>query len=576
MRRALLIISAIPWIAACAAPAFDAEVTPLLQKKCLSCHSGKGRANLDLRTEASILRGGKSGPAIQAGNSEHSLLIEKVVSKSMPPVGEKLTDPQIATLRNWIDRLTPAVQVTEADVLPVFQMRCVVCHGKRKQEGGLDLRTQASRLRGGKSGPAIVPGKPDASPLYQKIADGQMPPPKLLVEYFVRPPTTEEVETVRKWISAGAPPAPKVQNEANSDGLVTDKDRQFWAFQPPVPPAVPMQRRASDVRNPIDAFLLQKLESKKLAYNAPAPKFTLLRRVFLDLTGLPPTPADIETYLKDSRPDAYDRLVDRLLESPRYGERWGKFWLDAAGYSDSEGIIDEDLVRGNAWRYRDYVIQSFNQDKPFDRFLVEQIAGDELTDYRHAKQVTPELMEKLVATGFLRQVPDGTYSPANGSIAERMDVISDEVQVLSSAVLGLTIGCARCHNHKYDPIPQRDYYRLSAILQSAYDPYDWVKPTERYLDYAPEAERKAAAAHNAPLEAEIKKLEAELEIKAKPYREKLLAGSTDKTIKIKDEDLAAKYPEFRMETGDLRKNIAETKKKLREKPRIRALYEMGG
>ena len=209
-----------------------------------------------------------------------------------------------------------------------------------------------------------------------------------------------------------------------------------------------------------------------------------MRRAWLDLTGLPPTPADIDAYLKDKRPDAYERVIDQLLASPRYGERWGKFWLDAAGYADSEGIIDEDLVRPNAWRYRDYVIRAFNSDKPYDQFLTEQIAGDELVDYKHAKQVTPAILEKLTATGFLRLTPDGTYSPANGSVAERVNVIADEIEVLSSSVMGLTVGCARCHNHKYDPIPQRDYYRLGAILQSAYDPYDWVKPTERYLDYA--------------------------------------------------------------------------------------------
>jgi hypothetical protein len=171
------------------------------------------------------------------------------------------------------------------------------------------------------------------------------------------------------------------------------------------------------------------------------------------------------------------RLVDRLLESPHYGERWGQFWRsNAAGYSDSEGIIDADHRRAHAWRYRDYVIRSFNSDKPYDQFLIEQIAGDELVDYKHVKEITPALIDKLVATGFLRMAPDGTYSPANSSIPERMNVIADEIEVLSSSVLGLTVGCARCHNHKYDPIPQRDYYRLGAILQTAYDPYDWLIP----------------------------------------------------------------------------------------------------
>ena len=568
-----------PWAAVCAEPGLDKEVAQLIQNKCLPCHSEKGQAGLDLRTEASILRGGKSGPAIQAGNSEHSLLIEKVVSKSMPPVGDKLTEAQIVMLRNWVDHLQSATQVTESEVLPIFQMRCVVCHGKRKQEGGLDLRTQASRLKGGKSGPAIVAGKPEASPVYQKIASGQMPPPKMLVEYVVRPPTTQEVETIRKWIAAGAPPARTQPVETAADRMVTDKDRQFWSFQPPVRPAVPTPQHASEVRNPIDAFLLRKLEAKGLDFNAPARKLTLLRRVYLDLTGLPPTPAELDSYLKDRRVDAYERLVDRLLASPRYGERWAKFWLEAAGYSDSEGIVDEDLIRPNAWRYRDYVIRAFNEDKAFDQFLTEQIAGDELADYRHAKQLSPEMREKLIATGFLRLTPDGTYSPSNGAIPERMDVISDELQVLSSSVLGLTVGCARCHNHKYDPIPQRDYYRLSAILQSAYDPYDWVKPTERYLDFAPEEERKEVAAFNAPIEAQLEKLKTELDTKAKPYRAKFLAESADKTLEFKDvkeEDLVAKYAEFRVDTSELRENITRTKKKLRDKPQIRALYEMGG
>src|SRR5262249_31984477 len=237
---------------------------------------------------------------------------------------------------------------------------------------------------------------------------GQMPPPKLLFEYFVRPPTTVEVETLRKWIAAGATPAPKeVAADEKTDPLVSDKDRAFWSFQPPQRPAVPSVRHQDLVRNPIAAFLLQKLESKNLSFSTAAERLTLIRRASLDLTGLPPSPAELEAYLKDERPDAYERMVDRLLASPRYGERWAQFWLHAAGYADSEGIIDEDLIRPNVWRYRDYVIRSLNADKPYDQFLTEQIAGDELVNYRQAKEVTPALIGKLVATGFLRLVPDG-------------------------------------------------------------------------------------------------------------------------------------------------------------------------
>src|SRR4029078_8659160 len=164
-------------------------------------------------------------------------------------------------------------------------------------------------------------------------------------------------------------------------------------------------------------------------------RITLMRRAYLDLIGLPPSPAEIQAYAEDQNADAYERLIDRLLASPHYGERWGKFWLDAAGYSDSEGIIDEDLVRSSIWPYRDYVIRSLNQDKPYNQFLMEQIAGDELVDYKHAKEITPEILEKLVATGFLRLVPDGTYSTGNGSVAERINVIADEVEMLSSSVM---------------------------------------------------------------------------------------------------------------------------------------------
>ena len=256
------------------------------------------------------------------------------------------------------------------------------------------------------------------------------------------------------------------------------------------------------------------------------------------------------------------------------------------------------------------VIRSLNEDKPYNQFLTEQIAGDELVDYRHTAAITPEMRDKLIATGFLRQVPDGTYSPANGSVPERVNVIADEIEVLSSSVMGITLGCARCHDHKYDPFPQRDYYRLSAVLQTSYDPYDWVKPTERYLDLAPEEERKKIAARNAPIEAEMKKIEAGIEAKTKPLRDKLVAehlaslpGDVQNDLKaalsqmpeaqrsplqkyltekfqsawkISDEDLFRKFPDQWAEIAPLRKSMGELKGRLKEKPQIRALYEMGG
>ena len=342
-------------------PTFESEILPVLKVKCIGCHSGPtSQAKLDLQAKPSILTGGKSGPAIVVGSSEKSLLVEKVLSGSMPPVGEKLTAAEIELIRLWIDKGAPAegsaqqvalkqspTEITENEVTPIFQMRCIVCHGKRRQEGGLDLRTQASRLKGGKSGPALVAGKPGESLLMKRILAGEMPPSKMLFEFAVRPPTSAEVEVVRKWIQAGAPAAPKeaVVAENATDPLVSDEDRKFWSFQPPKRPQIPAVHLRESVRTPIDSFLLQKLEAKSLSFSPSAERLTLMRRAYLDLVGLPPDPAEVESYLKDDRVDAYERLVDRLLESPHYGERWGQFWLNAAGYSDSEGIIDADHRR---------------------------------------------------------------------------------------------------------------------------------------------------------------------------------------------------------------------------------------
>ncbi len=192
--------------------------------------------------------------------------------------------------------------------------------------------------------------------------------------------------------------------------------------------------------------------------------------------GLPPEPDEVAAFVADTHPGAYRRLVDRVLASPHYGERWGQYWLDVAGYADSEGIQNADDVRPHAWRYRDYVIRAFNDDKPYDRFLLEQLAGDELADYEHAAEITPEMYDNLVATAFLRLAPDATYSPITGFVPDRLEMIDDEIEVFSSAVLGLTIKCARCHSHKFDPIPQRDYYRLAAAFKGALDEHDWLAP----------------------------------------------------------------------------------------------------
>jgi Protein of unknown function (DUF1553)/Protein of unknown function (DUF1549) len=257
---------------------------------------------------------------------------------------------------------------------------------------------------------------------------------------------------------------------------VTARDQEHWAFQKPRSPAVPVPRNVATARSPIDAFLLKQLQEKGLGFSPPADKPTLLRRVYLDLLGVPPTPQEQSDFLGDASPRAYVRLVDRLLASPRFGERWGRHWLDVVGYADTVGF-DSDangiFVSDGKWKYRDYVIGSFNADKPFDRFLTEQLAGDELVDWRHARRFTDEIREDLIATGYLRTARDQTHEPESNIPLNYYGVLHDTVEVVGNSLFALTVNCARCHSHKFDPIPQRDYYRLMALFTPAYNPANW-------------------------------------------------------------------------------------------------------
>lgn len=264
-----------------------------------------------------------------------------------------------------------APPIFEKEIAPILQARCASCHGEKEQKNGLDLRTVASMLRGGKSGPAIFPGSPERSLLFLQLAGNKMPPGKDKL-------SDAEKGLIRAWLDGGAK---STQDKATFPQIVekpiTDRDRNFWSFRTPVRPPVPRSAEA----NPIDAFILASLQAKGLSFSPAANRHTLIRRAYFALIGLPPSPADVAAFVNDRTPDAWERLIDRLLASPQYGERWGRHWLDLAGYADSEGILDADYVRTAAWRYRDYVIRSLNSDKPYDRFLKEQIAGDELARY---------------------------------------------------------------------------------------------------------------------------------------------------------------------------------------------------
>ncbi len=464
-------------------PAFKRDLLPLFEKNCLRCHATRvKKGGLDLSTTEAVLAGGDSGPAVVPGQPAASRLYEMVHDREMPlDRKSRVSAAEMETIRLWIERLgtskapgRPGVQLNQHDIFPIMLRHCTPCHNHRRREGGLDLRTRASMLRGGKSGPALVPGKPERSLILQTILAKQMPPLGVFDSGVTRPPDSD-VEKLKQWIAQGAPERDIQPDVAGTepDPLVSDQDRRFWAFQPPRPVAVPSVLRKDRVRNAIDAFVLQKLEAKGLTLSPEADRLTLIRRASFDLTGLPPTPEEVRAFVSDPDPQAYEKLIDRLLASPRYGERWGRYWLDLAGYADTESRDDD---REHAWRYRDYVIRAFDTDKPYDRFLLEQIAGDELADPGRAPVMTQELADNLVATGFLRMTPDPTTLGESGLIQDRINVISDEIQVFSSGVLGLTIQCAQCHDHKLEPIPQRDYYRLRAVFKGAFDEYDWMVP----------------------------------------------------------------------------------------------------
>ncbi|MFI4875517.1 MAG: PSD1 and planctomycete cytochrome C domain-containing protein, partial [Blastopirellula sp. JB062] len=319
------------------------------------------------------------------------------------------------------------------DVQPLLAKRCYSCHGPGDVESGLHIDTREGALAEADSGmAAIVPGQPDESELLRRVMSTdefeRMPPEG-------KPLKAEEISLLRRWIAEGA------------------KWKKHWAFEPPQPQTPPQVRHADQVANPIDNFVLKRLEDAGLEPNPPADRRTLIRRAYYDLTGLPPTFAEIEAFAADSSPDAYEKLIDRLLASPQYGERWGRHWLDLVRYAETNSF-ERDGTKPDAWKYRDYVIRAFNEDKPYDQFLIEQLAGDELPN------PTPET---IIATGYYRL---GVWDdePAD-PLQHEYDHYDDLVNTTGKAMLGLTINCARCHDHKIDPIPQTDYYKMVAMMR---------------------------------------------------------------------------------------------------------------
>lgn len=538
---------------------YESAVAQIVKSKCSTCHDPKRReGGLDLSSLDGLVAGGDSGSIIDREHPEGGLLFRHVVAREMPPKGEPpLTNTQIEAIQLWITsgarfRKPPRQRpVSEHDVIPILLLRCTACHGTRRKEGGLDLRTRESILKGGTSGPVVVAGKPAESRLIHRIFKEEMPPRRQLVSVSVKPMTESERKIIEAWIRAGLPQASVQSSKTSSasdaqDNLpVTSNDPALWAFCPPRKPTVP--QAAAESGNPIDAFVSQRLSRRGLAFVPQAARLTLLRRVYFDLIGLPPPPEVVDEFLADTSPDSWECLIDRLLASPRYGERWARHWLDAAGYADSEGAQNEDRVRPHLWRYRDYVIRAFNNDKPYDQFLHEQIAGDELVDYSTTDEITHDVYDKLVATGFLRTTPDRTFANITNFVPDRLEVIADEMQVFSSAVLGLTLQCARCHDHKFDPLSQRDYYSLTAIFKDAYDEHDWLKSQgPRTLPHVTTAERAAWQQQVQQIEAEVAALQKQLDTEA----------------------VAAKKAE-------LKKQVDAANARKPTEPRIRALWSRG-
>src|SRR5438094_3811676 len=294
-----------------------------------------------------------------------------------------------------------------------------------------------------------------------------------------------------------------------------------WAFEPRTRPPVPEIRdQQSGTANPIDAFIVTMLKKERLALLPEADRRSLIRRLSFDLRGLPPTPDEVAEFLADRRTDAYANLVERFLASPQYGERWGRHWLDIAAYADSHGYFSADSDRPAAWKYRDYVVRSLNADKPFDRFIQEQIAGDELAGYANGDDVTPEISDMLVATHFWRDAPDGTGESDGNPLelkVDRYSVLEGNVQLLGFAFLGLTLQCARCHDHKFEPVKQEEYYALQAIVRPAFDPDHWLKPNERAVAIGTRAAREKNERELREHERALKTLKESLEGLSGPF-----------------------------------------------------------
>jgi mono/diheme cytochrome c family protein len=447
---------------------FTHDIAPIFQKNCIACHgSEKPQGGLILNSEAATLKGGESGKVIVPGDSAKSPLVKRLLGDGeearMPVGADPLPASQIKLIRTWIDQNSFAIrkepapaQVTlvpahpqenrsgnfASDIRPILAARCYPCHGPELQQNGLRLDSLAAILKGSANGSVVIPGDSEKSPLVRRILGLDRPQ----MPHGGPPLSADDVELIRKWIDQGA------RGPDSGGPTAAAKLVKHWAYVKPVRPDVPKVRSTAWCRNSIDNFILSRLEKEGLAPSPEASKEILIRRVSLDLIGLPPTPEEVDAFLADHSPQAYENLVDRLLASPHFGERWAAAWLDLARYADTNGY--EKDMRRTMWKYRDWVINAFNEDISFREFTIEQIAGDMLPH---------PVTEQLIASGFNRNTMtnmEGGVDPEEYYWYTQVD----RVNTTATVWLGSTLGCAECHNHKFDPFTQKDYYRFLAFF----------------------------------------------------------------------------------------------------------------
>ncbi|MBI2807813.1 MAG: PSD1 domain-containing protein [Planctomycetes bacterium] len=469
------------------------------------------------------------------------------------------------------------VRFFETSIRPLLVEHCIKCHGPKKQKADLRLDARERILKGGYSGPAVTPGHPERSLLIKAIShrdkDLKMPPKTRLSD--------RQIADLTRWVKMGAPFPGNVAKAKGGTG------RDHWAFQAPRDPPAPPVKNRKWPRSPLDHFVLAHLEAKGLAPAPPADRRTLIRRATFDLIGLPPTPAEVDAFVADKSADAFARVIDRLLASPHYGERWARHWLDVARYADSNGL-DENVAFGNAWRYRDYVVAAFNQDKPYDQFLIEQLAGDllpsplagegpgvrggnllpsPLAGEGQGVRGTASRNERLIATGFLALGPKVLAEGDEKKM--ELDIIDEQIDTFGRALMGLTLGCARCHDHKFDPITTRDYHGLAGIFTS-------TRTMESF--------KRVARWHEHPLISEDGKTRQAIHIKkVNQHKQAIQQLAAEASARVKSEskpgttlpkDLESLYPaKVRLELKRLRAELAALEKSAPEMPTAMGVTE---